>query len=94
MNGGLDSAARSQGHGPNDLEVTTMTRVNNQSRTILACALVSLIASVVLSAPQTLAATTGTQDDSGAPAAVRGEHHRHGPPGKGFFHSHPTGRLR
>jgi hypothetical protein len=45
-----------------------MTRVNNQSRTILACALVSLIESVVLSAPQTLAATTGTQDDSGAPA--------------------------
>lgn len=89
MNAGIDGARGLMGHGPDKLEVTTMARVNNRSRTMLASALVSLLGSVALNVPETLAAEADPQDSAAQTAVARGERHRHGPPSKGFFHSHP-----
>ena len=66
-----------------------MIRVTARIRTILTSTLFSMVAGVVLNATPLFAAAADETQDTSQAARVPSERHRHGPPGNGFYYSHP-----
>jgi len=63
-----------------------MIKTNNRPPVILTGAILTLALGVALEAQPVVAATHAAEASAQA-ASARGERHRHGPPGKGFYHT-------
>lgn len=66
-----------------------MIRFNNGLQSILAGAIVVLALGIALQAKPAHGASNSVGETAAQAASEGGKHHRHGPPGKAFYHAQP-----